>query len=500
MAMLAGDGNEYRTRLLDGGLYIAPGRRNRDLLTVCLQTVRPEIKALCVSRVGWHGDCFVLPDQTYGPPNSGEVLLQTAGDLDHHYAVSGSVSEWRHHIGRLCAGNSRLVLATSCAFAGPILSLVNAESGGVHFCGLTSMGKTTTLVAGGSVAGGGGRVGFVESWRSTSNGLEAIAEFHNDLPLFLDELAQMDAREASDIAYLLGNGSGKSRMSRSLLLRKRITWNTIFVSAGEVTLADHAQTAGKKTRGGAEVRLLNVPADAGVGMGMFEAIHGWDSPAAFARDLQQAARTYFGSPLRALIQAITQDRVAAARSIEKLRSDFLSRLAPANAAGQVVRAAQRFALIAAAGQFATNIGITGWDNPEEALNAAAICLRAWLDGRGTSQSTDLDLAVRNVRHFLEVHGVSRFQLITNGERPENAPIIRDRAGFRRQTDDEAEYLVLPEVFKREVCTGYNYREVAHELIERGHLVNQPPELTIKTRLPGIGSRRVFAVQSSILEA
>jgi len=36
MSLLAGDGNEYRARLLDGGLFLAPGRKARELLRVYL--------------------------------------------------------------------------------------------------------------------------------------------------------------------------------------------------------------------------------------------------------------------------------------------------------------------------------------------------------------------------------------------------------------------------------------------------------------------------------
>ncbi len=140
-------------------------------------------------------------------------MFQTPFETDHYLNVCGTDDDWRNNVGRFCSGNSRLILAVSCALAGSVLSLVGGESGGVHFIGATSTGKSTALLVGGSVIGGGGRNGFVQSWRATANGLEAIAELHNDLTLFLDELAQMDAREAAETAYLLGNGSGKMRMS-----------------------------------------------------------------------------------------------------------------------------------------------------------------------------------------------------------------------------------------------------------------------------------------------
>jgi len=240
MSLLGGDGNEYRARLLDGGLFLAPGRKARELLTVYLQSARPETRALCVAQIGWHGDTFVLPGGTIGPEGSEKVLFQTPFEIEHYLNVCGTAGDWRENVGRFCSGNSRLILAASCAFAGPVVHLVGGESGGVHFVGATSKGKTTALLVGGSVLGGGGRNGFVPSWRTTTNGLEAAAQLHNGLTLFLDELAQVDAREAVETAYLLGNGSGKARMSRNVAARKKLSWSLLFVSAGEITLADHA--------------------------------------------------------------------------------------------------------------------------------------------------------------------------------------------------------------------------------------------------------------------
>ena len=51
-------------------------------------------------------------------------------------------------------------------------------------------------------------------------------------------------------------------MSGNIGVRKKLTWRVLNLSAGEVTMADHVQTAGKRTKGGVEVRLLNVEADA----------------------------------------------------------------------------------------------------------------------------------------------------------------------------------------------------------------------------------------------
>jgi hypothetical protein len=214
-------------------------------------------------------------------------------------------------------------------------------------------------------------------------------------------------------------------MTKGITARKKLSWSLIFVSAGEITLCDHAQTVGKRTNGGAEVRLLNVEADAGIGMGLFENTHGSESPDVFSRRLKDAARRYYGSPLRSYLSFLAANRVELETALRKSPSNFVNDQAPEGASGEVYRAATRFALIAVAGELATEAGITGW-KPGEATDAAALCLRDWIARRETTGSSDDEEAIKQVRSFLEAHGSSRFQLSPQ-RRPAHAG-SRDDAG------------------------------------------------------------------------
>jgi putative DNA primase/helicase len=455
MSLLTGDGTEYRARLLDGGLVISPERKVRELLTTYIQTAHTDVRSLCVSRVGWHGDAFVLPGVTIGQNTEGSVLFQTTFESDHYIKVSGTLHDWRENVGRLCQGNSRLAFAASCAFAGPVLSLLGGESGGLHFHGPTSVGKSTALIVGGSVCGGGGRNGFVRSWRAAANGLEAVAELHNDLALFLDELAQADAREVADIVYLLGNGTGKTRMSRGITTRKHLSWTVLYVSSGELTLAEHALAGGRRIKGGAEVRQLNIEADAGAGMGIFEDIHNAPSADAFARQLSDSARRFYGTPLQAFLELIVNDKPAAVRRLQTHRDSFLAKTTLAKCSGEVSRAAMRFAIIAAAGEVATEWGLTGWLK-EEANQAAERCFHEWVKARGTKGASDIEAAISQVRSFLGANGASRFQMLDPVQAEITAERIINRAGFKRlSSDGQTEYLILQETFRSEICAGYS---------------------------------------------
>jgi len=84
----------------------------------------------------------------------------------------------------------------------------------------SSQGKTTTVQVAASVDGDGAeKGGFVESWRATANGLEAVCERRNDSILPLDELAQCAPHVAGEAAYLNINGHGKGRMNRAITAR-----------------------------------------------------------------------------------------------------------------------------------------------------------------------------------------------------------------------------------------------------------------------------------------
>ena len=188
-----------------------PRRKARELLNAYLTAVRVKTRALAVSRIGWHGCAFVLPDKTLGDTQGERVLMQTLGPFEHAFHVQGTLADWQENIARFATGNSRLLFSLSAAFAAPLLHHTTAESGGFHFRGRSSIGKTTALVVAGSAWGGGGVKGYLRQWRATDNGLEAVAQAHCDTLLCLDELSQIDAKAAGATAYMLANGAGKSR-------------------------------------------------------------------------------------------------------------------------------------------------------------------------------------------------------------------------------------------------------------------------------------------------
>nr|WP_245179628.1 DUF927 domain-containing protein [Cupriavidus sp. LEh25] len=113
--------------------------------------------------------------------------------------------------------------------------------------------------------------------------------------MILDELSQIDPREAGDAAYLLANGQGKVRATRTGTARQAAHWRLLFLSAGEESLSTLMLGVGKKANAGQEIRLADFEADAGAGMGAFETLHGHATSGELSVAIKAAAARYYGT-------------------------------------------------------------------------------------------------------------------------------------------------------------------------------------------------------------
>lgn len=491
------EGADLAKYLASNGLEIMPARKFREQLAYYIATSKSSKTTISTDKIGWHGECYVLPNKTFGDCEN-EIVYQTEYEGHHNFKVCGALEDWQENISKYCQGNSRLLFAVSVGFAAPLLPVVQMQGGGFHFRGSTSTGKTTALLTSGSVWGGDEEHGFLQTWKATANGLEIIAAGHNHALLCLDEIGECESKEIGNVAYMLANGRGKARMTKTLQARHSLTWNLMFLSTGEQSLSDKILESGGTVKGGQEIRLVDIEADTGK-FGLFENLHNFPSGQALSDHLRASACIYYGEPVRYFLNWLSETDFADIRTNwHGLKDAFIDDVLPdkEKVPSEVFRVAARFALVALGGEMATEAGLTQWERGEASAAAKTIFLQ-WLNGREGGGQTDEERAIRQVRAFLEQHGASRFQ---NLKYPDEK--VSNRAGFLRknETTNQTEYLILPEAMKREVCKGLNCVFAANALNGHGFLDAGTKELSKVVHISKeLGSMRVYVVRDMLSE-
>lgn len=477
--LLFRQGADWYSALASGGWFGSPVARKK--LVDFLAAVRPARRIRCVPRTGWDNISYILPDAVYGSTTGENVVLQSAHHSDL-YRIAGTLDGWRE-IAALSIGNSRLSFALCAAFAGPLLRLAGLEGGGFSFEGGSSSGKTTALQIAASVWGG---PEHVRSWRATDNGLENIAVLHNDNVLILDEVGQVNGKVLAECAYMLANGQGKGRSSREGNLRKSHSWRLLFLSSGELGLADKLAENGLKSRGGQEVRFVGLPVDTS----MLTELHGFPHAGAVVSRLKELTNLHYGHAGRAFLHKLTEsDTMKTVLSeLQPALANTVNRLVSAGSDGQVRRVAQRFALCGLAGGLAVQMEILPADF--KAPGCAERCFHDWLAARGGIGASEDAAVLAAVCLFIEQHGASRFQDLDT-----QMATCPNRVGFRRKSEGGCtEFIILPESFRVEVCKGFSERRAARVLAEAGWLkLSQVGRLKCERRLPDLGKVRAYIV-------
>jgi putative DNA primase/helicase len=483
--------------LASRGLRIAVGP-SRELLLQYLNRVSVPNRITIVSHTGWHalndGKVFVLPNEAIGRTGTEPVILDGAAETSNGYDSRGTLDEWRDTVATQVAGHTVPVLAMSTAFAGPLLGIVDGEGGGLHFFGNSSIGKTTMCMKG--PASVWGAPNFVRSWRSTANGLEALAAVATDTLLPLDELGVADAHDVAAGVYQLAGSAGKNRAKSNGALSGALSWRVMVLSTGELPIAAKLAEAAGKVRAGQLVRLLDLPADAGRGFGVFDAAGPDKNPAKLADAVKRATFAAYGTAGPAFVRQLV------ARGYERVRrlvlehiEDFRAQNVPKGADGQVERAADRFALIAAAGELAISWGILPW-HPGEADQAASRGFQNWIRLRGGLDAQEDHQALAQVRRFFGQHGESRFQRL-DGDNAQRS--IDQQAGWVKGAGDQRTWWILPRVWKEETCAGLDATATARLLAARGVLKpdKRAKKFARAERTPG-GTKRVYVIRGTIL--
>jgi putative DNA primase/helicase len=480
-----------------GGLEVIPGCENA--LVKYLGSFEIPNRLRSVAQLGWlNGEelVFVLPERVIGNGTNAKIVYQPErySPTSSTTGSRGTLAQWQMNVATPCKNNDYLIFVLCQSFAGALLEFSNIENGGFHLYGASSKGKTTALQCAASVWGNGADPAashetYIRKWNTTANALEATAASHNDGILILDELGTCSAQDIGKVIYDLFGGQGKARMGKDASLLSRRSWRFMGLSSGEVSVDQRIKgERGRESRAGQLIRFLDIPIDGGIirdGHGQVSGV--------FVRQLKQSCAKFYGTAGAAFLNKFVSyfvSRDQAMRDVCKSVEHWATAVA-ADYKGLTelqARALDRFALLKCAGELAVEFEILPFSLEE--IDESVLHL--WKIWHGDSSNlSDADRGVRNVREFLQKHGASRFDSDKSHE-----TLIRDRAGYRHK-----DLFLFTDVGFKEACGEFDIHQVAVELIKRGFLaVDDHTRFKRKYSISGQTARqRFYAVRENILE-
>ena len=487
--MFTKDGDQLRILLISKGFIFAGNSLSKRKLFEYIVSSVPKKEVAIASRIGFSENVYIRPDLIIGEAKE-EIILDTAIQ-DESYSTSGTLQQWNDLIARWCIGNSRLIFAICAAFASIILKFCNLQNFGFHFVGNSSSGKTTCLNVAASVFG---KPKYLVSWKATDNALEAVAVKRNDALLVLDELSEMSASKAGEVAYMLANGQGKKRLDKECNVRETLSWRLIFLSSGEVDLNSHMAEDSKTSKAGQKVRLLNISAKPSKeSNGIFENLMGFQDGAEFSDYLRGKASKYYGVASIAFIKEVLKYQA----NIKKMYEEEFQRLKtlylPVNAEGQDMRAFEHFMFVGFAGELAIKYGIICW-KPNTAYQAAVACFNSWLEDKEGVGDDENRQILEHVKSFFELHAHSRF-FDLDGFKDQK---ISNMAGYKSVYQDAVMFFVSPSVFQNEICKSFNRKSVISLLIDKGFLLKDHNGDYRQQKWTPYGNKKVYVISGKIL--
>lgn len=486
MEALAGKADEVMKALMRQGLAIEYHQR-RHIAPYLASHHAPELVIATTTKPGWHeSGAFVLPSRVIGGDN---VRFQDSGRAANIFTCKGTLSGWQDQIAARCLGNPVLILSVCCALAGPLLAKVGVNGGGIHLVGDSSSGKSLAQLLAASIWGNPGT--FAASWDVSKGGVEIEAASRNDTVLILDEIKRADPKRVQEMAYAIANGMGKSTMTREREGRAKLTWRVLALSSGERSLSEHAAIGGNGAHAGAELRMVDVNAGTRTHRA-FDDVHGMTGQE-FHRVLNDAVTQHYGHLGPMFVEALIAQPKELYSAFALVRKTFETE------SSQAGRVADRFAIMALAGELAIEHNLLGWPTGS-ATRACLLLFNEWLARMGDGNAEDRQI-LRGIADFIALHGDSRFSDV----RAEHANLtVRERAGFYEVNDDKRLYLFNTPALL-EAASGFGKERIVRTLVSAGALAKVDEETkgsrrTKKYRTPGGGSSRFYVIDPDLLES
>lgn len=201
-----------------------------------------------ISRLGWcEGNVLAPYNQEYEFDNEKDIPC-----LQEKFGENGDWQSWADFFRERRKHNviSRIVMAS--AVASILLKRIKQSGFTLHIWGESEYGKTVACMVGQSIFGNPSQndnKGIGINFNLTNAGLEYKLNLYNNIPLFINEMQhQKDAKDYDKLLFMISEGKGKSRSTKTGGVARENSWNNIVITNGEKNIIKDNSNAGAYNR------------------------------------------------------------------------------------------------------------------------------------------------------------------------------------------------------------------------------------------------------------
>lgn len=220
------------------------------------------------SQMGWKDDgdakMFVLGEQIFRMGEDPQIagFARNVPEAGRAFKPQGELDEWKKTTKALdMPGMEPFAFAfLAGAFGSPLVKFTGYAGAMVALIGDSGIGKTLLGEWIMSVYGDSQKLILLKD--DTRNFLVQRLGLYGSLPIYVDEVSNIDGQELSDLVYKITQGRDKGRLSRNGSERAMInSWNTVAVASSNHSLID--KLSALKSDASAEInRIMEIDAHA----------------------------------------------------------------------------------------------------------------------------------------------------------------------------------------------------------------------------------------------
>lgn len=203
-------------------------------------------KNTSVSRLGWFNGELI--------PYSKKYEVDSVKDMPNLYEMfseNGKLEDWIDFFREIRKNSVVTRIAIASSVVSIMLEKIKQPGFTLHIYGQSEFGKTVSCMVAQSVFGNPAQdsKGIGINFNFTVNGLESALNKFNDIPLFVNEMQhQKDAKDYDKILFLVAEGKGKARSTKTFGMARQNNWHNVVITNGEKNIIKDNSNAGAYNR------------------------------------------------------------------------------------------------------------------------------------------------------------------------------------------------------------------------------------------------------------